>query len=222
MNGQWALAYARSRITSNDFARSRRQQQVLRALWDQTLRPETITQIPALWATFKDSIATDMSLEQIVSLAYLGTQINTRQIRSLYIDQRHVKAWVTPEGGQVELPQPGPLRAVFAELFEPTEQIDLVKARVEIRNAGCTRFQATELASTRLHYVGFAHVQIGPNQPEVRPRTIIIDYTGDKEAIALLQEAFGVPDQDVWHQEQIPPPLDALVLLGQNFNPCGR
>lgn len=222
MNGQWALAYARSRITSSDFSRSRRQQQVLLALWDQVLRPETISQIPALWATFQNSVATDMSLDQIIALAHLGTQINTRQISSWYIDYHHVKAWVTPQGAQVLLPQHDKIRPVLVELFAPPEEWDLILAKVEIRNAGCTRFQAKELAAVRLYYLGFDNVQIGPDQPEVRPRTIIVDYTSDAEAIALLRQAFNVLPEDVWFQEQDNPPLDALVLLGRNFNPCRR
>jgi len=220
MDGQWALAYARSRITSSDFARSRRQQQVLRAMWAQLLRPETILQIPSLWSILQDSITTDLSLEQIISLAQLGLQINTRQIQSLYLDGEQVKAWVTPQGGQVLLPQPAACRALFAALFTPPGEVELIHARVEIRNAGCTSFQAKELAADRLYYLGFDNVRIGPDQPEVRPRTIIVNYTNDAEAIALLRQAFHVPAEDVWFQAQENPPLDALVLLGRNFNPC--
>jgi len=222
MDGQWALAYARSRITSSDFSRSRRQQQVLRAMWDQLLRPETIPQVPALWVTFQDTIDTDMSLDLLLSLAHLGTQINTRRIKSLYIDYEHVRSWVTPQGAQVLLPQYDLIQPVLADFFTPPDELDLIQARVEIRNAGCTRFQAKELAAVRLYYAGFENVQIGPDQPEVRPRTIIIDYTGDAEAIAWLRDAFGVPAEDVWFQKQENPPLDALVLLGRSFNPCQR
>ncbi|MBU1748610.1 MAG: LCP family protein [Chloroflexi bacterium] len=222
MDGQWALAYARSRITSNDFARSRRQQQVLRALWDQVLRPETIAQIPFLWNTFQESIETDLPLDQLMRLAQLGMQLNTRQIQSLYIDYEggSVKSWVTPNGAQVLLPQSGPIRQIVNQLFAPPPVWELIPDKVEIRNAGCTRFQAKELAQVRLYYMGFENVQLGPDQSEVRPRTIIVTYTRDPEIIAWLQQAFGVADEDVWYQEQENAPLAALVLLGRNFNPC--
>ncbi len=49
MDGDFALWYARSRRTTNDFERGRRQQQVLRAIFDKGLQRNTLTEIPELW-----------------------------------------------------------------------------------------------------------------------------------------------------------------------------
>ena len=47
MDGDLALWYARSRSKSNDFDRGRRQQEVLRSIFSQALRTDTLSKIPA-------------------------------------------------------------------------------------------------------------------------------------------------------------------------------
>ncbi|MFO7683739.1 MAG: coenzyme F420-0:L-glutamate ligase [Chloroflexota bacterium] len=69
MDGDLALWYARSRRTTNDFERGRRQQQVLRAIFNKGLERDTLADIPDLWRTYRQSVETDLTLPVILELA---------------------------------------------------------------------------------------------------------------------------------------------------------
>jgi LCP family protein required for cell wall assembly len=74
LNGEQALTLARIRI-DGVFSRADNQDLVLCALREKLTRPEVVTQIPQLIASFQDNIQTDLSAEQISQLACLGTQL---------------------------------------------------------------------------------------------------------------------------------------------------
>jgi LCP family protein required for cell wall assembly len=82
MDGEEALKYARTRHDDNDFARGNRQQQVLQALRQQGTQLGLITKAPTLLSELGDTVRTDLSLTQTLSLAKLGTQIDSANIQS--------------------------------------------------------------------------------------------------------------------------------------------
>ncbi|NIN99014.1 MAG: LytR family transcriptional regulator, partial [Anaerolineae bacterium] len=69
MDGHMALCYCRSRMTTSDYDRSRRQRQVLLALWQQAFTLEALTQAPQLWATLRDAFETDLTMAEAIRLA---------------------------------------------------------------------------------------------------------------------------------------------------------
>ena len=79
MNGDLALWYARSREASSDFDRGRRQQEVLRAMFAQALKANTLSHIPQLYSDFSSTITTDLGLADILKLVSLRSQVDQRQ-----------------------------------------------------------------------------------------------------------------------------------------------
>jgi LCP family protein required for cell wall assembly len=63
MDGHLALKYARSRMSTSDYARSSRQQQVLVALARKVVTPEVIPQLPELLSLAGTTIATDFPMK---------------------------------------------------------------------------------------------------------------------------------------------------------------
>jgi len=63
MDGHLALKYARSRESSTDYARSRRQQEVLIALARKVVTPEVVPQLPTLLSLAGTTIATDFPMK---------------------------------------------------------------------------------------------------------------------------------------------------------------
>ena len=61
-DGETALLYARSRITTNDFDRSRRQRKLLMALWEQALTVDLIPRLPPLWFAMGGAFETDLKV----------------------------------------------------------------------------------------------------------------------------------------------------------------
>ncbi|OGY16059.1 MAG: hypothetical protein A2785_02720 [Candidatus Chisholmbacteria bacterium RIFCSPHIGHO2_01_FULL_49_18] len=88
MNGEKALKYVRSRNAEGeqgtDFARARRQQQVLVAFKNKLLSLDTIlspTKIKELVQTFTGSVRTDMNEAEYLSLAKLAIQTKKENLR---------------------------------------------------------------------------------------------------------------------------------------------
>jgi anionic cell wall polymer biosynthesis LytR-Cps2A-Psr (LCP) family protein len=105
MDGSTALIYARIRHDSSDFQRMRRQQQVLFAIRDKLLSPETIPHLPALAQVLFSAAHTNLSLEDIALLGCLGPQVNQSAIQTWVIDSSMVQPTRLVDGAQVLLPK---------------------------------------------------------------------------------------------------------------------
>ncbi len=80
LNGKEAVQYARTRHSDGDFQRARRQQELLLAIRDQVLETGLITKLPQLIDDLADSIRTDLSPRQALSLASLAQEIDRANI----------------------------------------------------------------------------------------------------------------------------------------------
>ena len=60
MDSDLALWYVRSRRSTNDADRTRRQQQLLSAMLSNGVDAGLITELPSLWAVYRDEIETDL------------------------------------------------------------------------------------------------------------------------------------------------------------------
>ena len=122
MDGELTLKYARTRHSSGgDFDRAARQQQVLRAILEtvtaQNLLPVLITQVPQFWETLTGSIATDLTLPEILSLGSLVTEIPSANVESAVIDESCTMFWETPDGQQVLVLLRDCMRQIRDEIF---------------------------------------------------------------------------------------------------------
>lgn len=104
MDGKTALRYARTRHQDDDYHRLQRQQLVLLALRNKLFSPEVVPQIPALMATLGRLVRTDLSPQEIASLACIGAQIDRSTITTQAIDGTMVIPWTTGGGAQVSIP----------------------------------------------------------------------------------------------------------------------
>jgi len=82
LDGAKALQYARTRHADGDSHRSRRQQQVLLALRDQAIALDLLPKLPSLIDDFGDTVRTDVSPDDAVRLAQIGSRIPRDQIVS--------------------------------------------------------------------------------------------------------------------------------------------
>lgn len=229
MDGRDALRYARSRKSTNDFDRGRRQRKVLMALWDQALSLDIIPKLPELWRAMSSTFETDMTLDQVINLAYVGVRLKPQRILSRAIGPRQVQSWVTPQGAAVLLPREDRIRDLLESFYAPVD-IDRLdakdKVQVQVLNGGGRR-QAEELAAAALRWEGFKVISAGLADNQDQALTSILVYTGNLEAAGQLAAALGVPAssiQDMTNTQQLDParPVDILVILGRNYNPCQR
>jgi LCP family protein required for cell wall assembly len=228
MDGKDALRYARSRKSTSDFDRGRRQRKVLRALWDQALIVDTIPRLPELWVRMADAFDTDLPMEQAIMLASVGLRIKPQHVLGAAIDRKHVKGWTTPGGAQVLLPREEKLRT-FLEAFytpkNPNELNAVDKVRVQVLNGGKRR-QADILAASALRWAGFKVAGTGQAGRQDYAQTQIMVYQGEPSVGADVARQLGVPQADVQDLRNLEgqPSIaaDIQVILGKDYNPCQR
>lgn len=104
MNGAQALYYSRSRKTTSDFDRARRQQRVLLAMRNRVLEGNMLPRIPALWLAMRDVVDTNLTPADIADLARLGATLEGKDLYGMVVRYPLVTDWVTPQGGMVQLP----------------------------------------------------------------------------------------------------------------------
>lgn len=116
MNGERALQYSRSRHGNNgegsDFARARRQQQILTALKERLLSFGTYTnpiRVQNILQTLSEHITTNLDFGQLMYLANLGREAN-EGIKMLVLDNGNagfLKSYIAPSGAFILSPVTG-------------------------------------------------------------------------------------------------------------------
>jgi LCP family protein required for cell wall assembly len=105
MDGDTALYYSRSRMSSNDFDRNRRQQEVLTAIIDKLISVYTISKVPELFKIYSENVTTDLRLLDVLPLVPMAAKFkNSSNIQRFYVGRGQVSNWITPGGAMVLLP----------------------------------------------------------------------------------------------------------------------
>ena len=118
MNADMALWYVRSRKTSNDFFRNKRQQEVLIALFNKFISLNALSKLPQLYKTYKKAVITNMALEETLALIPLAFQVATDQsrIKRYYITPSMATDYITPAGAMVLLPDENGIRKLIKQV----------------------------------------------------------------------------------------------------------
>lgn len=120
MDGITALKYARTRHVDNDFGRAQRQQQVILAARQKALAlgvPSMIARAPTLYQQLENGIRTDLSLDQIVRLASVASDISSEDIENEVLDYDYVSSYRTDQGAQVLVLDNEAAAALIQRLF---------------------------------------------------------------------------------------------------------
>ncbi len=226
MDGDLALWYARSRLLDplSDWSRNRRQQQLLRAMFNQGVDLNLIAEFPTLWNTYKDSVETDLDIGKLLQLATMAPSVRQNGIQNLYLAGK-TESWVTPGGGAVQLPiweGQGMMRDTFRRLFRPPDLNRATRSPiyVEIINATDNPDMAL-LAADNLAWYGFFPV-IGPAEPQSGATTTLSYYKPNfKESYDwLISWIFNMPRSRIALVEDSSFTYDYRLVIGDDYNPC--
>ncbi|MGD8626652.1 MAG: LCP family protein [Anaerolineae bacterium] len=121
MDGRRALAYARSRMSTSDFDRARRQQEIVLALRDKVLSLKAIPRWPALAKILREAVQTDIGTGEILGLARLASRIDLADLERVVIEAPLVYGHRRADGAAVQLPDWGRIDPVIYGLFGPPE-----------------------------------------------------------------------------------------------------
>ncbi len=101
MDGETALIYARSRYSTSDFDRSRRQQEIIGAIKDKVIQPSIIFRVPAILNAIDEAITTDIPRGRWPAL---GMIVIRSDINRVNIGPNDTQNFITNQGAQVLLP----------------------------------------------------------------------------------------------------------------------
>ncbi len=221
-----ALWYVRSRKTTSDIDRGRRQMDVLRAMWQQITRMGLLAQLEQVWPLVVSIVDTDMTLVDVLSLVPLATSLDmTRLARYSGSAGVHYERVYTPDNGrEVLVPVRENLLPMLENLLTPptANRLSRTQYRVEIADASWYNLGWPEVAADRLAWEGYdAHVVEGV-APIQRELTVIYDYTGMTKGSTLtdLQQLLRVEDDQI---VRLPDPnrlVDFRVEIGTAYRSC--
>lgn len=220
LTGQQALWYSRSRWSTSDFDRARRQQKVLRAVFRKAKESNLLQNAIGLYGDFRDSIDTDIGISDIPALVDIARRLDDITIKNRVITFPVVKSLTRQDGAQVLEPQPGILSYVSEALAPPVGNRAQTRVGVEVYN-GSSRPDMELIAVERLTWEGFLVVGFG-KLDERYPSSQIIDYgtTPKGSPIARLANIFSVAKKDIIGQADPSSPSAARVVLGEDYNSC--
>jgi len=204
MDGTRLLQYARTRKTEgSDLDRSKRQQEVIEATRNYILSSggvqNFITKIGPLWSELSGSYRTNLTLNQISSLALLMNDIDN--ITYNRIGAGYITPITLNDGRQVLLPSNGAIQDLIQQTFYPEATLSLAEYRTKAQaeNADIHVYNNTNisgLASKTKEYLLGNQIQVVEvwNMPQITNQpTMIRDYGGARNTALFLATLFGLP-----------------------------
>jgi LCP family protein required for cell wall assembly len=247
MDGERALKYARSRMSTSDFDRAKRQQMILVAIRDQALNLNLLPKLPTLAATLANNVKTDMTMDEMVELAPLAPQIDTANLKQAVLEKPLVYAFRREDGAAVQLPKWDLINPVIDDLFAAPQAAPVeptptpaptvpptptpTLAPVEIQGlqelAGESARIAIQNGTAQQNYAahvaaslmeqGFQVVEFGDADRTDYPATVIVDYTGKTLTLERLIELFQPVPENVRRSPNLRSEIDIRVIVGQDF-----
>lgn len=227
LNAERLLQYARTRATQgSDFDRAARQQEVIKSLLNEVLSAGGITnflgQIPALWEELAGSFQTNLSQQEIISLAVLAQEIPAENIHSGVINNLYVNLATTTTGDQVLIPRHNALSSLLQQVFDPQDELSLsdLRARAEAEEASVVVYNDTDIAGlagqTRDWLISrqVSVTAVGNTPAPSNTFTIIRDYTGKIWTARYLAALMGLPPERVQPGADGATTEDVMVVVG--------
>ena len=236
LDGQAVLAYARNRYTADgDFDRSTRQQEIIIALRNQIVNfnqlPMLISKAPQLYQDMSSGIRTNLTLDQMVRLASLATQIDVKNIHKGVFDPHkdvQYASVVTSEGrADVLVPNPDQIRilrdqvfatgAAYSPVMVSSDIVTLMKsekAKVLLKDATGQPGLAQQ-ASDYLTGQGMEIVGIEP--AAASGVSTIIDHTGKPYTSQMLISKLNLPNAAVQSKLDANAAVDLELVLGADY-----
>ncbi|HET7377360.1 MAG TPA: LCP family protein [Anaerolineae bacterium] len=227
LDGATALKFARERHTAGgDFDRARNQRQVILAVRDKITKadmlPTLVAKAGELIDTLGDSVQTDLSLDQLIQLAKLGTQIDSKNIQSLAIDQNMVLYLTAPTDPpqDVLVPIRDEIRKVrdkFLGIGPIVGTSTLTEtAQIRVENGTLIGGLAAKTAEN-LKMLGFNVLDFTSADRFDYTQSQIIDYTHKAQVAAQLAQALGLSASTIITASPGGDGLDVKIILGSDY-----
>lgn len=225
LDGKQALWYMRSRHSTGDFDRSRRQQQVLEGLLDRLREGGWLLRVPSLWSGIRQMVQTDLGLDEVLWLASIGLRLDRSRIARGWLHPvvaSEIISTTTESELFVYLPTEQTYSYLERFLLGPLPSRASPIARVEIINASGNPLYG-EMAAEILREAGFEAVRMVEAIPDGRPtRVVAMSAAGSSSTTQALLRAFRLPGSRLEVSPEPGAEAPYRIWLGPDFNPCVR
>lgn len=222
MDGDLALWYMRSRRTSSDLDRGRRQQVLMRALLTRLRELGLLEQITDVWPQVLEAVDTNVPLNVLLGLVPFALNLEPARI-SAYVFSvgREVQPWRSPEDSAVLAPDREVIAALLQQMMTPptTSRLGGQAPSIEIVNASGVRTMG-QIAAARLEWEGF-RVYLLENEPYVAHSRLLDLVGASKEsAIPALQASLNLDDDQIETEPSSERSADYRFTIGADYYPC--
>lgn len=233
--GEYVLAYARARTTQGgDFDRAQRQQQVVMAIRQRILEfsllPTLIQKAPELYAQVSSGINTNLTLDQVIQLAWYAQDIPTENIINRVIGTDQVQFGKSPDGLDILKPIPDQIRILRDEIFatgdttgpmayEGRDSLSLMveeAASIKILN-GTSVAGLSNRTGEYLSSLGANVVVVGNADGNSYSNTSVYDYTGNPYALVYFKELFNLNQFRIHGRYDNESDTDITIILGADW-----
>jgi polyisoprenyl-teichoic acid--peptidoglycan teichoic acid transferase len=234
LDGKTALKYVRSRKTSSDFDRSKRQQQVLIAIRDKAVEENILSRpskVKALYRAIAEHVVTNLDIRELLSLSGLAAKFDTEKLYkwSLHDDPSRAGYFLyTPVrslygGAYVLLPAGDSWEHIsrfFRIIFNGAHIIDEGQT-IQVLNGAGTPYMAG-ITKDILQRNGFDVSRFGNAETNTVETTTIYYKTADEPELAELvrliipaEVSSKVPE--VYLQQPYASDATLIIVLGADF-----
>lgn len=222
MDGELALKYVRTRETTSDFDRSRRQQQVLKIIKDRVFSLDILAnpkKVSSIIKILGDHLRTDLQVWEIERLITLSKDFDSSKIATKVLDSgsNGLLTASSSEVGYYLVPKSGNFKEIqnFVHQYLKEPYLEKEEAKIEIQNGTGSPGLAKEVASDLKSY-GYIVTSV-KNASSLSSKTIIYDYTNGQKPITLefLKKRLNAKSQVLEKPKGVY--CDLLVILGEDF-----
>jgi len=209
LNGEKFLQFARFRYDANgDIGRIQRQQQLMRSLVEQTLKPATLLKIPDIIEVIRTHIDTNLSLEELLALAGFASKTQRADVQMLLLPgdfngdgRQGISYW---------LPNQSKIQELVAQHFKETTQPTRIAVEDSIDNP-----EAVQTLVRYLRSFGYENVFVSKSSSPILETTKIIAQKGDDSLAAALHNSLGVGEVLVESTGNLA--SDVTIKIGQDW-----
>lgn len=194
LDGNKAMQFLRFRYDEyGDIGRVQRQQTLMRAIVEQTLKPQVLLKIPDIISTIQSHIDTNLTVEELVALAGFASQTERSNVQMLMLpgafsgDGKHEVSYWLPNRRGIE--------ALVAQHFDRGDSDEDLTNPAYLRIAiqdSTENPEAVRAMVRSLQEAGYTNVFISDRWREPLKTTRIVAQRGDDLSAAGVRATLGV------------------------------
>ena len=220
LDGEKAVQFLRFRYDEyGDIGRIQRQQSLIRAVVEQSLKPQTLLKLPEILSVIQAYVDTNLTLQELVALAGFAAQTQRSDVQMLMLpggfngDGRHgVSYWLPSQEG---------IKKMVAQHFDQGDaelaelnNSDPTRIRIAIQDS-TNNPEAVQTLVNALAEAGYRNVYVGEPWREPLQVSRIVAQKGDDGSAAALRVALGVGEVLVESTGNLA--SDVTIKLGQDW-----